>query len=92
MKQSELIERIYASQGGKVSKAGIKDTLEALGSVATNALAAGDDVPLAGLGKLKPSTRAARAGRNIRTGEPITIAARKVVKFSASSALSGKIA
>lgn len=42
---------------------------------------------LPGIGKFTVTKRAARAGRNPRTGEPIKIAARKVVTFKPAKEL-----
>ena len=50
-------------------------------------LTAGGEVPLPGLGKLKTKDRAARMGRNPRTGEAVTIPARRVVVFAPSEKL-----
>ena len=44
-------------------------------------------MPLPGLGKLKTKDRAARMGRNPRTGEAMTIPARRVVVFAPSEKL-----
>ncbi len=41
----------------------------------------GETVELVGLGNFKVTERAARQGRNPRTGEPLQIAASKNVKF-----------
>ena len=48
-------------------------------------------VRLAGFGNFTVKERAARTGRNPQTGETMEIPARKVVTFSASSALKEKI-
>ena len=50
-------------------------------------IANGDKVPLVGFGTFAVSERAAREGRNPRTGETVTIAARNAVTFKAGSAL-----
>jgi DNA-binding protein HU-beta len=47
---------------------------------------------LAGLGRLKKSQRKARMGRNPRTGEPIKIPAKTVVKFYVAKAVKDSIA
>ena len=47
----------------------------------------GDKVPLVGFGTFAVSKRAAREGRNPRTGETVKIAARNAVTFKAGSAL-----
>lgn len=51
----------------------------------------GNAVALAGFGTFKVAERAARTGRNPSTGEKVKIAARKLVKFSAASALAGLV-
>lgn len=50
-------------------------------------LSEGDKVSLPGLGQFEVAERAARLGRNPRTGETINIAASKVVKFKPGKAL-----
>ena len=47
----------------------------------------GDKVALVGFGTFSVSERAAREGRNPATGEKMTIAAKKVVKFKAGAEL-----
>ena len=61
--------------------------LDAVFEVITEALVKGDKVPLVGFGTFDISERAAREGRNPRTGEKVEIAARKAVVFKAGSAL-----
>lgn len=50
-------------------------------------LAAGNDIALPGIGKFSVSVRAARKGRNPKTGDEIQIAERKVPKFKAAKQL-----
>jgi len=45
-----------------------------------------DTFTLPGIGKLVLKNRAARMGRNPKTGEPIQIAAKRVVKFRVAKA------
>jgi nucleoid DNA-binding protein len=45
------------------------------------ALASGQDVELRGFGSLRLVQRAARPGRNPKTGEPVSIPAKRAVKF-----------
>ena len=89
MTKSELIEAISAATGSTKKQAG--EFLTALNSVATDALANGDDVILGEIGKLKPTERAARTGHNPKTGEAIQIAAKRGVKFAASKALTDRL-
>ena len=61
-----------------------KDTelfLIALGETLTSALAAGETVRFIGFGAFEPRSRAARQGRDPRTGEALTIPAGKTVVF-----------
>ena len=47
----------------------------------------GEEVSLFGFGRFKVAERAARKGRNPRTGEAVKIAASKNLKFTAAWAL-----
>jgi DNA-binding protein HU-beta len=62
----------------------------ALRDVVGEALGRGEDVML-GLGKLRVKQRNARTARNPRTGEPIQVAARKVVHFKPAPALQSAV-
>jgi DNA-binding protein HU-beta len=50
------------------------------------------ELKLAGLGSFKQVVRAARQGRNPRTGQPITIPAKTVVKFKAAKEIRDSLA
>jgi DNA-binding protein HU-beta len=83
--KSELIDHI-ASQAD-ISKAAAGRALEAvIGGVKTT-LKKGGSVSLVGFGTFSVSKRAARTGRNPRTGASIKIKAAKVPKFRAGKAL-----
>jgi len=67
-----------------------KDASEALATVLeeiTKALSKGEDVTLTGFGTFKVGARAAREGRNPKTGEKIKIPAMKTPKFKAGKGL-----
>lgn len=85
MNQAELLE-IVAKKSGHHKK-DVESVLKATGETAQAALANGDEVVLLGIGKLSVSKRAARTGRNPKTGAALEIAAKRVPKFSASKAL-----
>jgi DNA-binding protein HU-beta len=85
VKKSELIEAI--AKTADISKATAGDALDATLSVIKAALKKEQSVTLVGFGTFKVSRRAARTGRNPRTGEAIKIKAAKVPKFSAGKAL-----
>ncbi|HKR98907.1 MAG TPA: HU family DNA-binding protein [Candidatus Dormibacteraeota bacterium] len=51
----------------------------------------GDEVRIHGFGAFKTAHRAARTGRNPRTGEAVQVPARRVVRFSPSTSLSSAL-
>lgn len=79
MKKTELIEAIAAATGE--SQAATARALDALINIVSREVAAGGEVAITGFGSFKASARSERTGRNPRTGEPLTIAASKTVKF-----------
>lgn len=89
MKKSELIETIAEKAGLTKVEAG--KALDATFEVIANQLEKGEKVPVAGFGTFKLSSRAAREGRNPKTGETIKIAASTSVSFKAGTALKEKV-
>lgn len=85
MNKSELIEAI--AQEADISKAAAQKALDATTNAVTTALKQGDTVTLVGFGTFYVGERAERQGRNPKTGEPLTIAAAKTLKFRAGKAL-----
>ncbi len=85
MNKAELIDAIADS--ADLPKASASRALEAVLDTVTNALKDGDQVSLVGFGTFAVKDRAARTGRNPKTGEPIQIAAAKVPGFKAGKAL-----
>ncbi len=85
MKKVELVETVAERAG--LTKADATRALDATLEAITEALVKGDKVPLVGFGTFSVSRRAAREGRNPRTGETVQIAARNAVSFKAGSAL-----
>ncbi len=85
MNKSDLIDAIAAS--ADISKAAAARALDATVESIKTALKNGDTVNLVGFGTFKVGTRAARLGRNPKTGESISIAAAKIPKFSAGKNL-----
>jgi len=83
--KSELIEAIAAS--ADIPKAAAGRALDAMVESITDALKKGDQVALVGFGTFAVKERAARTGRNPRTGDPIEIAAAKIPNFKAGKAL-----
>jgi DNA-binding protein HU-beta len=85
MNKTELVNAIAELSG--LSKKDADSATDAVFDAITAALKAGDDVRLVGFGSFTVSDRAAREGRNPRTGQAITIAASKQPKFSAGKGL-----
>ncbi len=85
MKKVELVEAVAEKAG--LTKADATRAIDATFETITEALKQGDKVTLVGFGTFGVSERAAREGRNPRTGETVKIAARKAVSFKAGSAL-----
>ncbi|AAZ97627.1 Histone-like DNA-binding protein [Thiobacillus denitrificans ATCC 25259] len=85
MNKSELIDAIADS--ADVSKAAAGRALEATVDAVKKALKKGDIVTLVGFGSFYVGKRAARSGRNPRTGASIKIKAAKVPKFRAGKGL-----
>jgi DNA-binding protein HU-beta len=89
MNKAQLIDAI--AHDAKLTKADAKRALDAFVKSTTGALKKGNRVALVGFGSFSVTKRNARTGRNPQTGKPITIAAKKVVKFKAGSDLSGAV-
>ncbi len=85
MNKTDLVAAVAtkAELSKKDADAAVKAVLEAV----TEALADGDKVALVGFGTFDVKKRAARTGKNPRTGESIKIAAAKVPTFKAGAAL-----
>lgn len=75
------------SDQAKLAKKEASQALDAIVQVIEESLSQGEDISLVGFGSFKVSKREERNGRHPRTGDPITIPARKVVKFSPGKAL-----
>ena len=90
MNKSELIDAIAAK--ADLSKVASGKALEAVLESIVHAVAKGDGVSLVGFGSFKAAPRAAREGKNPKTGEKIKIAATTVPKFSAGASLKAAVA
>ena len=84
MNKSELIKHIATTAG--LTQAQATAALQALETGVIDTLANGGEVTLIGFGTFKVTDRAARTGRNPKTGEEIQIAASKVPTFKAGKA------
>ncbi|MDD2550799.1 MAG: HU family DNA-binding protein [Bacteroidales bacterium] len=89
MNKAQLIDAIAAE--AKITKADAKKSLDAFIKATGDALKNGERVALVGFGSFSVAERSARTGRNPQTGKPITIEAKKVVKFKPGSELSNSV-
>ena len=85
MNKTELVAAV-AEQAG-LSKKDAEAAVKAFTDVISNELKKGEKIQLVGFGTFEVSERAAREGRNPRTGETMPVAACKTPKFKAGKAL-----
>lgn len=89
MNKAELINKLAGDAG--LTKTQANAALDSFIGAVTKTLKGGSKVTLVGFGTFSVSKRAARNGRNPQTGAVIRIKAKKVAKFKAGKALSGKL-
>lgn len=89
MNKAELIEAVAKASGE--SKAAVDRVLDALAGTVGKTLKKGDSIAWFGFGSFAVRKRAARQGRNPRTGATIRIKASKSVAFRAAKALKDSI-
>jgi DNA-binding protein HU-beta len=83
--KAELVERVAELTG--YPKTQVAMTYDLLFEILSQTLASGDKVTVPNFGTFQVSERPARTGRNPATGEPITIAASRSVRFKVSKSL-----
>ena len=85
MNKQELISKI--AEKASISKKDAAAALTALTATITEELKSGEKVAIPSLGTFEVRERAARTGKNPRTGEAVEIAAKKLPVFKAAKAL-----
>ena len=85
MNKTDLID--YVADSADLSKAAAARAIDAMLTAVTTSLKKDDSVTLVGFGTFSVSKRAARSGRDPRTGEAIQIEAAVVPKFKPGKAL-----
>ncbi len=94
MNKSEMAKRLASKSG--LTQALSAEVLEMIFNpvfgIIADQLQAGDKVSIGGFGTFETRQRAARSGRNPRTGESITIAAKNYPAFKAAKSLKDRIA
>ena len=90
MNKTELIDHI--AKKADITKANAGRALNATLDTIVEALTKGEDVALPGFGSFKTAVRAAREGKNPRTGEKLSIPESSVPKLSAGASLKAAVA
>lgn len=85
MNKTELVEHIAGKS--EISKAAASRALASIMDAVKKTLKKGDTVTLVGFGTFSVSKRAARTGRNPRTGAALKIKAAKVPRFKPGKGL-----
>ncbi|MFM7025955.1 MAG: integration host factor subunit alpha [Limnohabitans sp.] len=83
--KAHLADLLFEQIG--LNKRESKDMVDAFFDLIVDSLTDGQDVKISGFGNFQIRTKAARPGRNPRTGELIPIEARRVATFHASHKL-----
>jgi len=89
MTKAELVAAI--AKEAEIVKSKAEKAIDGFVSAVSGALAGGDKITLVGFGTFSVGERAAREGRNPRTGAKMKIPAKKVVKFKAGKTLTEKV-
>ena len=87
--KAQLAAALFDQLG--LNKREAKDFIDAFFEIVSAELVRGNSVKISGFGNFEVHTKTARPGRNPQTGEPVVIAARKVVTFRASGSLRQQI-
>ena len=90
MNKAQLVEVIVNDT--QLTKDEAHLAVDAFMGAATKALKSDDSLTLVGFGSFSVAKRAARTGRNPKTGEEFKISAKKVAKFKAGKALKEAVA
>ena len=85
MNKRELINEVAAA--ADVTKRDAEAVISSIISAITAAVSRGEGVELGGLMMIRVTNRAARTGRNPKTGETVQIAARRAVTIKPAAAL-----
>jgi nucleoid DNA-binding protein len=79
------------AERAEITMAAARDEVKWFFETLSTALVGGDEVRIHGFGSFKTAQRAARTGRNPRTGEAVQVPARRVVRFGPSTTLSASL-
>jgi len=89
MNKQALAEWVHEKLGG--TKVQAEEIVDGLFTTIVDTMKKGEDVSIAGFGIFSVKQRAARMARNPKTGEQVSVAAKRVPKFRAAKALKDAI-
>lgn len=89
MNKADLVAKLADDAG--ITKVQANAVIDSFTEAVQKTLKKGDSVTLVGFGTFSVSKRAARTGRNPKTGEALKIKAKKVAKFKPGTALSSVV-
>ena len=89
MTKNEFVDQV--SERSSLSKGDAGQAVDAVLDTIKEVLSRGGEISFTGFGKFSVADRGARQGVNPQTGEKIQIAASKVPRFSAGSALKSAV-
>lgn len=90
MTQVDLVAQVAEKAG--ISKSAAQSATKAVFDTVADAVAGGDTVIVRDFGTFSAAQHGERTGRNVQTGEPIKIPARKAPKFKAAKSLRDRLA
>ena len=88
--KSDIVDHLHATLG--LNKSESKELVECFFHEIVQSLLNDEEVKLSGFGNFEIIKKKARPGRNPKTGEAVTVSARKVVTFRAGQKLRSKVA
>ena len=88
--KSDIVDHLHTTLG--LNKSESKELVECFFHEITQSLLNDEEVKLSGFGNFEIIKKKARPGRNPKTGEAVTVSARKVVTFRAGQKLRSKVA
>ena len=90
MTKKEFVQ-LYKEKTGLATTADAERKVDAFLEVVEETLVKREEINFVGWGKFEVTDKAAKTGRNPKTGEEIQIPAKKAVKFKAGKGLADKV-
>ena len=88
--KADIVEKVYTAHES-MTKVQAVEAVEAILRLSKNTLINGSDLMVSGFGKFNIRDKSPRRGRNPKTGDDLTLEARRVVTFKPSGKLREKV-